>query len=101
MVHFASQNTHRDTVTAGSSSSAAKAPCQPNKLAGEGGGGQHAYAEGGHIYVMEGGRFWPVDPFKAWTEWLWCASSPIPSTQERAREIRAVLDSTGYSYGLH
>lgn len=61
----------------------------------------HAYATNGEVFVKDGGTFWHFDPYKAWCEWLWCASSPIPSTQERAREIRAVLDSIGYTYGLH
>lgn len=79
-------------------STTAKAPVPANNRAGE---GCHAYAKDGEIYVKDGGVFWRFDPYKAWCEWLWCASSPIPSTQERAREIRAVLDSIGYSYGLH
>lgn len=76
----------------------AMAGSEPNKTLPD---ALHAYAENGNVFIKEGGRFWLFDPYKAWTEWLWCASSPIPSTQERAREIRAVLDSTGYTYGVH
>lgn len=73
-----------------SQSSTAKAPRQPNKLAGE--GGCHAYVEDGELYIMDGGKFWLFDRDRAWAEWFWCASSPIPSTQERARQIRAAMD---------
>lgn len=52
----------------------------------------HAYVEGGEIYIMDGGAFWRFDRDRAWSEWFWCASSPIASTQERARQIRAAMD---------
>lgn len=52
----------------------------------------HAYVENGDLFIMESGRYWAFDRNRAWAEWFWCASSPIPSTQERARQIRAAMD---------
>lgn len=72
-------------------SSAAKAPAIPNKDAGEG-GDRHCYAENGQIYLSSGGWFWNVTRNTAWGEWLWLQDSPFPSSQERARQIKAALD---------
>lgn len=56
----------------------------------------HAYVEGGQLFLMESGRYWPTEPGSAWSEWAYCATSPIPSTQERARQIKAALIETGF-----
>lgn len=55
-------------------------------------GAPHAYVENGHLYIMEGGQYVEATQLHAWAEWFWCASSPMPSTQERARQIRAAMD---------
>lgn len=66
--------------------SSAESPVVPNKPTGD---AVHAYVEDGRIMMMDGGRLWPVSPIKAWCEWLLCLDSPFPSTQERARQLRA------------
>ncbi len=57
--------------------------------------GAHAYAHNGEVVVMLGG-VWIPDTRLAWSEWVHASGSPIPATQERAREIRAALDEVGY-----
>ena len=56
----------------------------------------HAEVIGGQISVRFAGRMEPVRPFLAWSEWLSLQASPVPSTQQRAREIRSALDQIGY-----
>lgn len=53
---------------------------------------RHAYVENGEIYIATGGWFWNVTRNTAWQEWLAIADSPFPSSQERARQIKAALD---------
>lgn len=55
----------------------------------------HAYVDQGEVVVMSGG-VWIKDTRLSWREWLLASGSPIPSTQERAREIRAALDEVQY-----
>lgn len=56
---------------------------------------QHAYVDGGEVVVMTDGR-WVKDSGIAWGEWLTASASPIPSTRQRAAEIRAALDAVGF-----
>lgn len=55
----------------------------------------HAYVKNGIVHVMLGGVF-IADTRLAWSEWCLASGSPIPSTQERAREIRDALDEVSY-----
>lgn len=52
----------------------------------------HAYVQDGVLYVMADGRYRAMRQFEAWSEWMTAQSSPIASTQERARQIKAALD---------
>lgn len=52
----------------------------------------HAYVDRGVLYVMSDGRYRAMRQFEAWSEWAFAATSPIASTQERARQIKAALD---------
>lgn len=52
----------------------------------------HAYVDDGVLYVMADGRYRAMRQFEAWSEWAFAATSPIPSTQERARQIKAAMD---------
>lgn len=52
----------------------------------------HAYVDRGVLYVMADGRYRAMRQFEAWSEWMTAQSSPIASTQERARQIKAALD---------
>lgn len=52
----------------------------------------HAYVEDGALYVMADGRYRAMRQFEAWSEWAFAATSPIASTQERARQIKAAMD---------
>jgi len=52
----------------------------------------HAEVRDGQILMLDWGRMWPVQPGTAWCEWLRCQDSPFPSTQERARQIRAAYE---------
>lgn len=56
---------------------------------------RHAYVQDGIVVVMFDGR-WQADTRLAWSIWLSASDSPIPATQERAREIRAALDEVQY-----
>lgn len=62
----------------------------PNKDAPEGS------VINGMIAVWADGVLRLMPPCKAWGEWLWLATSPVPSSQQRARAIRTALDSVGY-----
>lgn len=53
-----------------------------------------AYAENGQVILRRFGRTEPVDRWEAVTELLWLDGSPYPSSQERARQIRAALKET-------
>ena len=53
---------------------------------------RHAEVIDGQIHMWTDGRYGPVSYNTAWGEWLWLQDSPIPSSQERARQIRAALD---------
>lgn len=55
----------------------------------------HAFVRDGIVHVMLGGVF-IADTRLAWSEWCLASSSPFPSTQERARELRAALDEVQY-----
>ena len=52
----------------------------------------HAYVENGDLFILDGGVYWRFDSLSAWSRWCEAALSPIPSTQERARQIRAAMD---------
>jgi hypothetical protein len=52
----------------------------------------HAYVDNGRLLVMFGGQFWQCTRSEAWSYWLEASQSPIASTQERARQIRAAMD---------
>lgn len=72
-------------------SSTAKAPVRANNPAGDG-----AEVINGEIVMWVDGCLKSVRPSLAWSEWLWLHDSPVPSTRERARSIRAALDQIGY-----
>ena len=72
-------------------STTAKAPVSPNKRAGE---GCHAYVENGDLFIMMGGRFRKAEGWDATHALLALEGSPLPSSQERARQIRAALKET-------
>lgn len=55
----------------------------------------HAYIEDGEVVVMTGGQ-WVKNTRLAWSEWFVASGSHIPSTRQRAAEIRAALDEVGY-----
>lgn len=55
---------------------------------------RHAYAENGQIILRRCGRTAPVERWDAVSELLWLDGSPYPSSQERARQIRAALKET-------
>lgn len=55
----------------------------------------HAYVKNGVVHVMLGGVY-IADTRLCWSEWVHASQSPIPSTQERARELRAALDEVQY-----
>ena len=52
----------------------------------------HAYASNGDIFILDGGVYWRFDSLSAWSRWFDAVQSSIPSTQERARQIRAAMD---------
>ena len=52
----------------------------------------YAYVEDGILYVMADGRYRAMRQYEAWSEWAFAASSPVASTQERARQIKAAMD---------
>lgn len=56
----------------------------------------YATVENGTIKVMDGGRFVPVSPSLAWSDWLRCATSQSPILKGHARELRSALDEVGY-----
>jgi hypothetical protein len=72
-------------------STTAKAPVSPKKRAGE---GCHAYVENGDLFIMMGGRFRKAEGWDATSILLGLEGSPYPSSQERARQIRAALKET-------
>jgi hypothetical protein len=78
-------------VTTATQSTTAKAPRQPNKLAGE---GCHAFVQNGAIHLLQSGRVRPVSRWEAVETLLCLEGSPYPSSQERARQIRAALKET-------
>lgn len=57
---------------------------------------EYARVENGQIILMMDGRMQRVRQGTAWGEWLSAVTSPFPSTQERARQIRAALEETGF-----
>jgi hypothetical protein len=69
----------------------AKAPVSPDKRAGE---GCHAYVENGDLFLMMGGRFRRSNRWDAISLLLGLEGSPYPSSQERARQIKAALKET-------
>jgi hypothetical protein len=73
-------------------SSAAKASVRANNPADDGGDIPHAYVQNGDLFILDGGRYWRFDSLSAWSLWFEAFESPIPSTQERARQIRAAMD---------
>lgn len=54
----------------------------------------HAYVANGQLYVMEGGRHVPMTRWSAVAILAEVDGSPFPSSQERARQIRAALKET-------
>lgn len=76
---------------AGTLSSAAKAPVSANNGTGE---GRHAYAENGAIRLLQFGRVETVSRWDAIAALIDVDDSPFPSSQERARQIRAALKET-------
>jgi len=77
-----------------SQSSTAKASDRASNPAGE--AVEYARVENGQIILMLDGRMQRVRQGTAWGEWLSAVTSPFPSTQERARQIRAALEETGF-----
>lgn len=75
-------------------SSAAKASVRANNPADDGSGLPHAYVENGDLFIMMGGRFRKADRWDAVIALLGLEGSPYPSSQERARQIRAALKET-------
>ena len=57
-------------------------------------GAVHAYVENGDLFIMMGGRFRKAEGWDAAHELLVLDGSPYPSSQERARQIRAALKET-------
>ena len=74
--------------------SAAKAPVSANNGTGEGGLLVYARASAGQIYLLRCGRMEPVTRWEAVGALSECDGSPFPSSQERARQIRAALKET-------
>ena len=54
----------------------------------------HAYVENGDLFIMMGGRFRKAEGWDAAHALLALEGSPFPSSQERARQIRAALKET-------
>ena len=54
----------------------------------------HAYVENGDLFLMMGGRFRRSNRWDAISLLLGLEGSPYPSSQERARQIRAALKET-------
>lgn len=52
----------------------------------------HAYVENGDLFILDGGVYWRFDNRAAWLRWFDAVQSSIPSTRERARQIRAAMD---------
>ena len=52
----------------------------------------HAYVQNGDLFILDGGVYWRFDSLSAWSRWCEAALSPMPSTKERARQIRAAMD---------
>lgn len=70
--------------------STGKASVRANNPAGDA-GTRHAYVENGTIRLLQFGRVEPVSRWDAVSVLLDLEGSPFPSTQERARQIRAAL----------
>ena len=73
-------------------SSTAKAGRAANNPLSDGSDLPHAYVENGDLFILDGGVYWRFDSLSAWSRWCEAALSPMPSTQERARQIRAAMD---------
>jgi hypothetical protein len=54
----------------------------------------HAYVDNGQLCVLEGGRLAPMTRWGAVAILAELDGSPFPSSQERARQIRAALKET-------
>lgn len=52
----------------------------------------HAYVENGDLFILDAGRYYRFDNRAAWLRWFDAVQSSIPSTRERARQIRAAMD---------
>jgi len=72
-------------------STTAKAPVSPKKRAGE---GCHAFVQNGAIHLLQFGKVEPVSRWDAVCALAVLDGSPFPSSQERARQIRAALKET-------
>ena len=70
--------------------STSKASVRANNPAGDA-GTRHAYVENGTIRLLQFGRVETVSRWDAVVVLSTIAGSEIPSTQERARQIRAAL----------
>lgn len=57
-------------------------------------GTAHAFIHNGSIHLLQCGRIHPVSRWEAVSELLSLEGSPYPSSQERARQIRAALKET-------
>ena len=69
-----------------------KASVRANNPADDAADLPHAYVQNGDLYILDGGVYWRFDSLSAWSRWCEAALSPMPSTQERARQIRAAMD---------
>lgn len=57
----------------------------------------HAFTQDGQIILRRFGRLEPVSRWEAISEVLCLDGSPYPSSQERARQIRAALRTTNHN----
>lgn len=54
----------------------------------------HAFVKNGSIHLLQCGRILPVSRWEAIGALIEVSESPYPSSQERARQIRAALKET-------
>ena len=54
----------------------------------------HAFVQNGAIHLLQFGRVRPVTRWEAIYDLIGLEGSPYPSSQERARQIRAALKET-------
>lgn len=73
-------------------SATAKAGVSANNGTPEAADLPHAYVSNGDLFILDGGVYWRFDSLSAWSRWCEAVLSKSPSTQERARQIRAAMD---------